>query len=65
MELPALNQGPLHINDKVRDAGPLSSLLDAVRRTGTRPIRPLTDDSADDKWIVEQVEVTIWEKRDE
>lgn len=61
LELPTLNQGPLHINDKVRDAGPLSSLLDAVRRTGTRPIRPLTDDSADDRWIVEQVEVTIRE----
>jgi hypothetical protein len=62
LELPALNEGPIHTNDKVRDAGPLSSLLDAVRRTGTRPIRPLTEDSADDKWIVEQVEVTIRER---
>lgn len=61
LELPALNEGPIHNNDKVRDAGPLSSLLDAVRRTGTRPIRPLTEDNADDKWIVEQVEVTIRE----
>ncbi len=62
LSLPALNAGPIHLQSQVRDAGPLSSLLDAVRRTGTRPLRFVAEDDIDDRWWVYQFEVRVVEK---
>ncbi len=44
---------------EVRHAGSLAFLLDAVRRTGTRPVRPLQGDSPDDQWYCHDVEITL------
>lgn len=38
--------------EPTRNASSLGWLLDAVRRTGTRPVRPALTENADDKWYV-------------
>ncbi len=63
LTLPALNAGPIRLNSQVRDAGPLSGLLDAVRRTGTRPIRFVDEDDMDDRWWVHQFEIRVVESQ--
>lgn len=58
--LPPLREGRAQTpGAPVRDAGPLSWLLDAVRRTGTRPVRPLADNSADDQWLTHETEILL------
>jgi hypothetical protein len=44
---------------QVRSAGPLSTLLDSLRRTATRPIRPLAEQGADDQWITRQFSFVV------
>jgi hypothetical protein len=56
--LPALNGGELQRAEPVRASAPLAWLLNAVRRSGTRPIRPLSE-SVDDQWIAEQLEFVV------
>lgn len=58
LQLPALNRAADLTSTGVRDSSPLGWLLDAVRNTGTRPIRPL-DDSSDDEWFVAQLEFDV------
>jgi hypothetical protein len=56
--LPALDQGDLYSGEVVRTDSPLAWLLKAVRRTGTRPIRPVAE-GVDDQWVVQNVEFRI------
>lgn len=54
LQLPPLNQGEIPTAAPVRADSPLGWLLDAVRRTGARPLRPVAA-GADDQWIVEEL----------
>lgn len=54
LQLPALNRGDIPAATPVRADSPLGWLLDAVRRTGTRPFRPVAA-GADDQWMVEEL----------
>jgi len=45
--------------EPTRNAGSLGWLLDAVRRTGTRPVRPALAANADDKWFVYDLSLHI------
>nr|HMN31108.1 hypothetical protein [Caldilineaceae bacterium] len=53
-----LNSGELHRAEAVRAGAPLAWLLNAVRRSGTRPIRPVGE-GVDDQWFVEQLEFVV------
>lgn len=55
--LPPLLEGAL--TTPTRNAGSLGWLLDALRRTGTRPVRPVLSANADDKWFVHDIPLVV------
>jgi hypothetical protein len=61
LQLPPLAQGDLSPVAPVRADSPLGWLLDAVRRTGTRPFRPVAA-GADDQWFVETLALSIQDR---
>jgi hypothetical protein len=58
LRLPPLNEGEVPTVAPVRADSPLGWLLDAVRRSGARPFRPVTA-GADDQWSVEELALTL------
>lgn len=58
LQLPPLNQGELPTVAPVRADSPLGWLLDAVRRTGTRPYRPVAA-GVDEQWAVEELPLLV------
>ena len=57
--LPSLQGGDLYPTEQVRDGGPLSALLDSVRRTGTRPVRFAAATDPNDQWDVLNLEFVV------
>jgi len=59
LQMPELNQGDIHNNERSRAGGSLGQLLDGVRHEGTRPARWPERDDTDDQWITDQIEIVV------
>jgi len=62
LQMPELNQGDVHSNERSRATGSLGQLLDGVRHEGTRPARWPQRDDTDDKWTTDQIEILVMGK---